>query len=156
VAPRYLERCRRVLAGRIATLAKPHTRGDDVLIVDHSAYHVIRALRSIVASLRGSHFPQCELRFGLDWGQVISVPDAAGNPIPSTGLPLRRAARLEAMARPGSALMTEIASRALTESGVLPHFVWRSGSILARSNSAPARPYIARFRVLRRLIWPSA
>ena len=92
-------------------------RGDDVLIVDHSAHHVIRALRGIVASLRGSHFRQCELRFGLDWGQVGSVPDAAGDPIPSAGLPLRRAARLEAMARPGSVLMTDIASRALTESG---------------------------------------
>jgi class 3 adenylate cyclase len=88
-----------------------------VLIVDHSAHHVIRALRGIVGSLRGSHFPQCELRFGLDWGQVGSVPDAAGDPIPSAGLPLRRAARLEAMARPGSVLMTDIASRALTESG---------------------------------------
>ena len=92
-------------------------RGDDVLIVDHSAHHVIRALRSIVGSLRSSHFPQCELRFGLDWGQVGSVPNAAGDPIPSAGLPLRRAARLEALARPGSVLMTDIASRALTESG---------------------------------------
>jgi hypothetical protein len=45
-------------------------RGDDVLIVDHSAHHVLRALRGIVGSLRDSHFRQCELRFGLDWGQV--------------------------------------------------------------------------------------
>ena len=34
----------------------------------------------------------------------------------------------------------------------LPQFVWRNGSILARSNSGPARPYIARFKVFRRLI----
>lgn len=39
---------------------------------------------------------------------------------------------------------------------VLPHFVWSRGSIRAFSNSGPARPYIARLRVLRRLIWPSA
>ncbi len=43
--------------------------------------------------------------------------DGAGQQIPSTGLPLRRAARLEAVARPGSMLMTDIASRALSESG---------------------------------------
>ena len=34
----------------------------------------------------------------------------------------------------------------------LPQFVWRNGSILARNNSGPARPYIARLRVFRRLI----
>ncbi|HYI84185.1 MAG TPA: hypothetical protein VEX11_13355, partial [Acetobacteraceae bacterium] len=56
-------------------------------------------------------------RFGLDWGQVGLVPDHSGNPIPSAGLALRRAARLEALARPGSVLMTDIASRALAESG---------------------------------------
>ena len=88
-----------------------------MLIVDHSAHHVIRALREIVGSLRSSHFPQFELRFGLDWGQVGSVADAAGNPIPSAGPPLRRAARLEAVARPGSVLMTDIASRALDRLG---------------------------------------
>ncbi|MBB6182550.1 hypothetical protein HNQ75_004539, partial [Rhizobium flavum] len=31
---------------------------------------------------------------------------------------------------------------------VLPHFVWSRGSIRAFSNSGPARPYIARLRVL--------
>lgn len=39
---------------------------------------------------------------------------------------------------------------------VLPHFVWCRGSIRALRSSGPARPYIARLRVLRRLIWPSA
>jgi transposase len=34
----------------------------------------------------------------------------------------------------------------------LPQSVWRNGSILARSNSGPARPYMARLRVFRRLI----
>ena len=34
----------------------------------------------------------------------------------------------------------------------LPHFVWSNGSILARNNSGPARPYMARLRVFRRLI----
>lgn len=34
----------------------------------------------------------------------------------------------------------------------LPQSVWRNGSILARNNSGPARPYIARLRVFRRLI----
>ena len=33
-----------------------------------------------------------------------------------------------------------------------PQFVWRNGSILARNNSGPARPYMARLRVFRRLI----
>lgn len=35
---------------------------------------------------------------------------------------------------------------------VLPQFVWRGGSIRALSSSGPALPYIARLRVLRRLI----
>jgi len=39
---------------------------------------------------------------------------------------------------------------------VLPHFVWSGGNIRALSNSGPALPYIARLRVLSRLIWPSA
>jgi hypothetical protein len=34
----------------------------------------------------------------------------------------------------------------------LPQSVWRNGSILARSNSGPARPYMARLSVFRRLI----
>ena len=34
----------------------------------------------------------------------------------------------------------------------LPQSVWRNGSILARNNSGPARPYMARLRVFRRLI----
>jgi hypothetical protein len=34
--------------------------------------------------------------------------------------------------------------------------MWSRGSIRAFSNSGPARPYIARLRGLRRLIWPSA
>lgn len=91
-------------------------RGDDILIVDHSPYHVLRAMRGIVASMRGSQFP-CELRFGLDWGQVGIVPGARGEPIPSTGLPLRRAARLEPFATPGTVLMTDIGSRALAAGG---------------------------------------
>ena len=33
-----------------------------------------------------------------------------------------------------------------------PQSVWRNGSILARNNSGPARPYMARLRVFRRLI----
>ena len=70
-------------------------RGDDVLIVDHSAHHVIRALRGIVGSLRGSHFPQCELRFGLDWGQVGSVPTprAIRSPAPGSHCVARHASR---------------------------------------------------------------
>ena len=110
-------------------------RGDDVLIVDHNAHNVIRALRDIVVSLRSSHFPRCELRFGLDWGQVGSVREASGEQIPSAGLPLRRAARLESVAQPGSILMTDIASRALAE-------LWRelrhpgSDLILARRATA--------------------
>jgi S-(hydroxymethyl)glutathione dehydrogenase/alcohol dehydrogenase len=34
----------------------------------------------------------------------------------------------------------------------LPQSVWSNGSILARNNSGPARPYMARLRVFRRLI----
>ena len=34
----------------------------------------------------------------------------------------------------------------------LPQSVWRNGSILARNNSGPARPYMARLSVFRRLI----
>ena len=37
----------------------------------------------------------------------------------------------------------------------LPQSVWGNGSIRALSNSGPARPYMARFRVFSRLIWPS-
>ena len=37
-----------------------------------------------------------------------------------------------------------------------PQFVWCRGSILALSKFGPARPYIARFKVFNRLIWPSA
>ena len=36
--------------------------------------------------------------------------------------------------------------------GALPQSVWRRGSILALNSSGPARPYIARLRVFRRLI----
>lgn len=39
---------------------------------------------------------------------------------------------------------------------VLPQSVWRSGSIRALRSSGPARPYMARLRVFRRLTWPSA
>jgi hypothetical protein len=34
----------------------------------------------------------------------------------------------------------------------LPQSVWRRGSILALNSSGPARPYMARLRVFRRLI----
>lgn len=37
-----------------------------------------------------------------------------------------------------------------------PQFVWCRGSIRALSKFGPARPYIARFKVFNRLIWPSA
>lgn len=37
-----------------------------------------------------------------------------------------------------------------------PQFVWWNGSIRALSKFGPARPYIARFKVFSRLIWPSA
>ena len=37
-----------------------------------------------------------------------------------------------------------------------PQFVWCGGSIRALSKFGPARPYIARFKVFNRLIWPSA
>jgi len=40
--------------------------------------------------------------------------------------------------------------------GVLPNFVWSGGSIRPLISSGPARPYIARLKVLRRLISPSA
>ena len=36
--------------------------------------------------------------------------------------------------------------------GALPQSVWRRGSILALNSSGPARPYMARLRVFRRLI----
>jgi hypothetical protein len=91
-------------------------RGDDILIVDHSPYHVLRAMRAIVRAMRGSQFT-CELRFGLDWGQVGSVRGPSGEAVPSTGLPLRRAARLEPFAQPGTVLMTDIANRALAAGG---------------------------------------
>ena len=37
-----------------------------------------------------------------------------------------------------------------------PQFVWLIGIIRALSKFGPARPYIARFKVFSRLIWPSA
>src|SRR5262249_12192178 len=91
-------------------------RGDDILLIDHSPYHMLRAMRAIVEALRGSQFT-CELRFGLDWGQVGFAIGANGEPAPSTGIPLRRAARLEPLARPGTVLMTDIAMRPLAAGG---------------------------------------
>ena len=41
--------------------------------------------------------------------------------------------------------------RTVNRPGALPQSVWRRGSILALNSSGPARPYIARLRVFRRL-----
>ena len=57
-------------------------RGDDVLIVDHSAYHVLRALRSIVSSLRGSAFPamRAAFRAGLGPSRLSARPFGQSDP----------------------------------------------------------------------------
>lgn len=44
------------------------------------------------------------------------------------------------------------ASCRIALNSALPQSVWRNGSILARNNSGPARPYMARLSVFRRLI----
>ena len=54
-------------------------------------------------------------------------------------------AAVSAAARPAAAVVS-------LSLWALPHFVWSNGSILARNNSGPARPYMARLRVFRRLI----
>ena len=45
-----------------------------------------------------------------------------------------------------------MALRQTTGFVALPQSVWRRGSILALNSSGPARPYMARLRVFRRLI----
>ena len=46
----------------------------------------------------------------------------------------------------------EVRSCRVALKGALPQSVWRRGSILALNSSGPARPYMARLRVFRRLI----
>ena len=56
----------------------------------------------------------------------------------------------------GSSPRAQTRRHYLSELWVLPQSVWRRGSIRALSSSGPALPYIARLRVFRRLICPSA
>lgn len=88
-------------------------RGDDMLLIDHSAYQVVRAIAALEAMLnQGPH--HLTARFGLDFGVVTFSADE-GEPAqrPDAGLALRRAARLEAVGRPGVVLLTEAARSAI-------------------------------------------
>ena len=82
--------------------------------------------------LAGSHFPQSRLRFGLDWGQVGSVADAGGSD-PQRRAPAASRCPPRGLARPGSVLMTDIASRALTDSAK----TWRSPRSPRRGPAGP-------------------
>jgi 4-carboxymuconolactone decarboxylase len=69
------------------------------------------------------------------------------------GMSVRRAVLGDAHVDRAEATKTDFdASCRVALNWALPQFVWRNGSILARNNSGPARPYMARLRVFRRLI----
>ena len=59
---------------------------------------------------------------------------------------------ITAFAETEAALDAEVARCRVALKGALPQSVWRRGSILALNSSGPARPYMARLRVFRRLI----
>jgi len=93
-------------------------------------------------------------------GRLGRAPDELGPA--NLGLPLDEAKQL--LRRLQEAILQEQIDESLSArrkrnvccrvalNWALPQSVWRNGSILARNNSVPARPYMARLRVFRRLI----
>jgi hypothetical protein len=92
--------------------------------------------------------------FGEGYEGNSSVPSnsAAGNVIVDFGTALVSAIRInyfsgnDGSSNPGGQVI------GVSDFEALPQSVWWNGSILARNNSGPARPYMARLRVFRRLI----
>ena len=87
-----------------------------------------------------------------DWVHRYNAEGLAGlvdRPLPG------RPPRLSAEQMRELAVIVETGCRVALKWGH-PQFVWCRGSIRALSKFGPARPYIARFKVFNRLIWPSA
>lgn len=83
-----------------------------------------------------------------DWVHRYNAEGLAGlvdRPLPG------RPPRLSAEQMRELAMIVETGCRVALKSA-LPQSVWRRGSILALNSSGPARPYMARLRVFRRLI----
>lgn len=86
------------------------SHGDSIIIVDRNIYHIINAIHDISTTLEKSRFAK-KIRFGMDYGFV-----SFNNGTPSQGIALLRAARLEALAQPGSTLLTKDVEEAIRSS----------------------------------------
>ena len=82
--------------------------GDSVVLVDDSADRVLSAARSLQRAVRRLQMPQ-DFRFGAAVGAIaFSTPtDGQSVRVPSAGIVIRAAARIEPHAAPGTMLCTE-------------------------------------------------
>ncbi len=84
----------------VACFGYPNAHEDDASRAVAAALDMLAALRPIAAALEAEHGIQLQARIGIDTGVVVI--DGAG----VTGATLNRAARLQALAAPGTALLS--------------------------------------------------